>query len=85
MRLGATPSKISRELRMFSRAAQVLSASRPRLIHKYPKKWVGIFAGKVCATDQTFDGLVRKLKKKNVAPNRTIIRYIETSDRKLIL
>ena len=83
--LGASPSEISRELRSFSHTARLLSTDRPRLIHKYPKKWVGIFGGKVRATDQTFTGLIRKLKKRNIAPSKTLIRYIDTSDRKLIL
>lgn len=83
--LGAPAKQIGRELREFSRGAQILSASRPRLIHKYPKKWVGIFAKKVQAADSSFNGLIRKLKRKKIDPSKTVIRFIDTSDRKLIL
>jgi hypothetical protein len=78
---GATPKQIHRDLSMFSRAARVLSSNRPRLIEKHPKEWVGIYDGKIRATDKSFRGLMAKLKKRGLPPNKTIIRYIETSDR----
>ena len=83
--LGASPTQINRELREFADAARVLSRDRPRLLQKYPKKWVGIFADKVQAADSTFKGLIRKLKQQNIDPSKTLIRFIDTSDRKLIL
>jgi hypothetical protein len=83
--LGATPKQIDRELRTFSRAARVLSSDRPRLIDQHPKEWVGLYDGKVSATAKSFRGLVAKLKKCGLSPNDTIIRYIDTSDRLLIL
>jgi hypothetical protein len=83
--LGAPAKQIDRELREFSQAARVLSNDRPRLIQKYPKKWIAIFANKVCAADSTYNGVIRKLKQKRIDPSRTLIRFIDTSDRKLIL
>jgi len=83
--LGAPAKQIGRELRRFSHAAQLLSKSRPRLIQKYPQKWVGVFDNKICAADRTFSGLIRKLKDKKIDPKATLIRFIDTSDRKLIL
>jgi hypothetical protein len=83
--LGAPAKQIGRELRRFSHAAQLLSKSHPRLIHKYPKKWVGVFDDKICAADSTFRGLIRKLKVRNIDPKDTLIRFIDTSDRKMIL
>jgi hypothetical protein len=76
---------MDRELRMFSRAARLLSSDRPRLIDKHPKEWVGLYGGEVCATAKSFSGLVSRLKKKGLPPSETIIRYIDTSGRKLIL
>lgn len=83
--LRATPKQMDRELRAFSRAAKILSSDHPRLIEKHPKEWVGIYDGKVCATGKSFNALVSKLKKHGYAPSDTIIRYIDTSGRKLIL
>jgi hypothetical protein len=83
--LGASAKQINRELRTFSRAARLLSSKRPRLINTHPKEWVGLFDGEVCATDKSFNGLVRKLKRHGISPKESIIRYIDTSERKLIL
>jgi hypothetical protein len=83
--LGATPKRINRELRSFSRAARLLSSNHPRLIDKHPKEWVGLYGGSVCATSKSLGGLVKKLKDRGLSPNETIIRYIDTSGYKLIL
>jgi hypothetical protein len=83
--LRATPKQMDRELRAFSRAARILSSDHPRLIENHPKEWVGIYDGKVCATGKSFAALVSKLKKHGFSPSDAIIRYIDTSGRKLIL
>jgi hypothetical protein len=83
--LGATPRQMDNELRAFSRAAKVLSSDHPRLIEEHPKEWVGIYDGKVCATDRSLTALMSKLKRDGYPPNEAIIRYIDTSGRKLIL
>jgi hypothetical protein len=83
--LGASAKLIGRELRVFSKTARLLSKDRPRLIQRYPKKWVGIYRNKVRATDSTFKGLIKKLRHQHIDPSRTLIRFIDTSDRKLVL
>jgi hypothetical protein len=83
--LDATPKQIDRELRTFSRAARILSSDHPRLVEEHPNEWVGLHDGKVCASAKSFRALVSKLKKQGVRPNEAIIRYIDTSGRKLIL
>lgn len=83
--LGATPRQVDRELRMFSRAARLLSSDHPRLIDEHPKEWVGIYDGKIQATAKSFRALVSQLKKRGLRPSEAIIRYIDTSGRKLIL
>ena len=83
--LGATPKQLDRKLRVFSRAARLLSSNRPRLTDKHPKEWVGYCDGEVFATAKSFSELVSELKKRGLSPSETIIRYIDTSGRKLIL
>jgi hypothetical protein len=82
---GVTPKQIDRDLRAFSRGARVLSSDHPRLIDKHPKQWVGIYDGNVRATGKSLSALISALKKKGLRPGDTIIRYIDTSGRKLIL
>jgi hypothetical protein len=80
-----TPKQIDRELRSFSRAARILSSDHPRLIDRHPKEWVGIQDCGVSATAKSYSALISRLKKRGLSPNDTIIRYIDTSGRKLIL
>jgi hypothetical protein len=83
--LGATPKQVDKDLRAFSRAAKLLSSDHPRLIDEHPKEWVGIYDGKVRATGKSLGAVVALLKQEGLPPNETIIRYIDTSGRKLIL
>jgi hypothetical protein len=83
--LGATPKQVDRELRAFSRAAKLLSSDHPRLIDEHPKEWVAIYDGKVRATDKSLQALVARLNEEGLPANEAIIRYIDTSGRKLIL
>jgi len=83
--LGATPKQVDRELRAFSRAAKLLSSDHPRLIDEHPKEWVAIYGGKVRVTDKSLDALIARLKQEGLPANEAIIRYIDTSGRKLIL
>jgi hypothetical protein len=83
--LGATPQQMDRELRTFSRAAKILSSDHPRLINQHPKQWVALYDGKIRASAKTFRAVVDKMKKQGLPPNETMIRYVDTSGRKLIL
>ena len=79
------PKQIDRELRAFSRAAKVLSSNHSRLVDTHPKQWVGIYDGNVRATGKSFTALISQLKKQGLSPSDAIIRYIDTSGRKLTL
>lgn len=83
--IGATPKKIDRELRVFTRTARLLSSKHSRLIDKYPDRWVGIYHGRVRASAKSADAVVSQLERQGVPANEAIIRYIDTSGRKLIL
>ena len=83
--LGATPQQMDCELRTFSRAAKILSSDHPRLINQHPKQWVALYDGKIRASAKSFRAVVAKLKKQGLPPNETMIRYVDTSGRKLIL
>jgi hypothetical protein len=80
-----TAKQMDRELRSFSHAARILSSNHPRLIEKHPNEWVGMADGRLYATAKSFGALVNRLKKMGLSPSDTIIRYIDTSGRKLIL
>jgi hypothetical protein len=83
--LGATPKKIARDLRAFSRTARIFSSNEQQLLQKYPKQWVALYGGKVRASAKSFDEVLSKLKKQHVPANQAIIWYMDTSGRNLIL
>lgn len=83
--LGASPKQIASDLRMFSRAARVLSSNHPRLIDAHPKEWVGIYDNRVCASAKSLPALMAALRKDGIPPSKTIVRYIDVSGRKMIL
>jgi Family of unknown function (DUF5678) len=83
--LGTTPKKIARDLRAFSRTARIFSSNEQRLLKKYPKQWVALYGGKVRASAKSLDEVLSKLKKQHVPANQTIVWYMDTSGRHLIL
>ena len=83
--LGAPPKKIARELRAFSRTARIFSSNEQRLLKKYPKQWVALYGGKVCASAKSLDEVLSKLKQQGVPANQALVWYMDTSGRKLIL
>jgi Family of unknown function (DUF5678) len=83
--LGASPKEIARDLRAFSRTGQFLSSNERRLLKKYPEQWVAIYNGKVRASAKSLDGVISKLEQLKLPPNESIIWYMDTSGRRVIL
>ena len=83
--LGASPKEIARDLRAFTRTARVLASNEPQLRRKYSKQWIAVYNGKVRAVAKSLDGVISKLEKQGLPANKSIIRYMDTSGRKLIL
>ena len=83
--LGTTPKKLDRELRAFSRTARVFSSNERSLLKKYPNQWVALYGGKVRVSAKSLDGVLSKIKQQGVPANEALIRYMDTSGRKLIL
>ena len=83
--LGASPKKIARDLRAFSRTGQFLASNERRLLKKYPKQWIALYDGKVRASAKSLDKVISKLEQQGLPPNESIIWYMDTSGRKLIL
>jgi hypothetical protein len=83
--LGATPEAIGKELGEFAAAAKVLSSNHPRLIDEHPMEWVGVFQGRVAATAKDFDALMAQLTARGVPLHQTIVRFIDTEEKTLLL
>ena len=83
--LGGSAEGIDRQLRQFTDAAGVLSSDHPRLIDEHPLQWVGVYQGKVAASAQTLSSLMKQLEDEGIPPQSTIVRFIDTNERTLIL
>ena len=70
------PREIATSLRKFRRAAKVLSSDRPRLIHRYPNKWVVVFNGEVKAAVNSFAAAMAKAKALNLPKASFFVQYI---------
>jgi Family of unknown function (DUF5678) len=83
--LGDTPKNIARDLRAFARTGEFLSSNERRLLKKYPEQWVALYDGKVRASAKSLNEVISKLEQQKLPPNKSIIWYMDTSGRKLIL
>jgi len=82
---GGAPEDIARELREFSKSAEMLANDQPRLIDEYPRQWIGVYRGEVSAKADDLPSLIEKLEKQGVPLGDTIVRFIEKNQRTLIL
>lgn len=79
------PKRVDGELRRFRRSAQLLSSRHARLIDKYPKQWVALHDGKLMARARTFDSLMTQVDRKKLPRAHIVVRYIDKTQRTLIL
>ena len=79
------PDNTARSLRRFQRTAHVLSSNQPRLINEYPDQWVAVSESTVVAHGKSLDDVLRKVDRKGVRRSDVIVRFIERTQRTLIL
>jgi hypothetical protein len=83
--LGGPPEKVGMELAAFTQAAKVLSSDRPRLIDTSSGQWVGVFDGAVAASATNLDTLMSELSSRGVPASKTIIRFIDKTEKTFVL
>ncbi len=79
------PDNTARSLRRVQRTADVLSSNQPRLINEYPDQWVAVSDSTVVAHGKSLDNVLRKVDRKGVRRSDVIVRFIERTQRTLIL
>ncbi len=85
LRLIGDPAEVDRSLRAFRKATSLLSSEHPRLIDKYPKRWVAIYRGKVKAAASTFNAVLAQVDKAGLPREEVILRFIDKNQRTMIL
>lgn len=79
------PHEIERDLRSFRRTAHILSTDHPRLIDRYPKLWVAAYKGRVRATGRTLRSVLNQVESEGLPKDKVIVRFIDKTQRTLIL
>ncbi len=83
--LGGTAEEVASGLVEYTDAARLLSSNHPRLIDEHPHQWVGVYQGRVAASGKNLKSLMAQLESAGISPQRTIVRFIDTEERTLIL
>lgn len=82
--LGAPPEDVARSLRDFARSTDLLS-NNPALVQRYAGKWVAVTAGQVKAAEDELDSLLAMLDHQGLSRSDTLVHFVETEPRTLIL
>lgn len=82
--LGASPEEIVKGLEDFSKSSKFLSTNS-ELVNEYPQKWIGVFSGEVKAAEDDLGTLLDTLDRQGIPRSRTIVRFMDTTKRTLIL
>jgi hypothetical protein len=75
---------VAEDLSRFREAAQRLSSDHPRFIEEFPQKWVAVTSGAILAAD-SLEELLEDVDGRGIDRQDIIVRYIDDSDRILIL
>ena len=76
--------EVAKDLVDFEESAQALSADSS-MAETYDQKWVGVHGGKVVASNDDLDALMKELDARNIPASNAVVRFIERERRTLIL
>ncbi len=79
------PENTARSLRKFQQSARILSSNQPRLIDEYPDQWVAVSDSTVIAHGDNLNNVLRTIDKKGYHRSDILVRFIERTQRTLIL
>lgn len=79
------PTKVEADLQQFRKDTGVLSRRSANLIAKYAKRWIAIYDGEVRADAISLGQLLTKIDAQKLPREKTVVRYIARSKRRMIL
>ncbi len=79
------PREVDAELRSFRKTAMRLSSRHPRMIERYPKRWVALHSGRVRAHGESLESVLEAIDSKGLPRGQTIVRLIHDEPRTMIL
>ena len=79
------PNEVDKELQSFRKTAMRLSSRYPRMIELYPQQWIALHSGKVRAQGDSLESVLDKIDSMGLSREQTIIRFIESEPRTMLL
>lgn len=73
------------ELKRYIDDLQFLDSLRQELLHKYPERWVAIYARQIVGAAKTLPDLIKMLEAKQIAPSRAAIDFLTSRKMAMIL
>ena len=77
--------KVGYDLQEFRRNAMRLSSRHPRMVERYPNKWIALHSGGVRAYGDSLDAVLQEIDDKGLSRDQTIVRFIDKEPRTMIL
>jgi len=77
--------KVLEDFARHERDVEFFEYHHKELLEKYPDKWVAVYDVEVIDTDKDFFALLDHLKEKGIPTNKTVIHFMDTDPKPLIL
>ena len=79
------PNAVARDIAEYRETARLLSSSQPRMVELYPMQWVAVYQGAVRAHGESRDEVLREIDSLQIPREKTLVRFIHSERRSLIL
>lgn len=79
------PRVVAREMQAFEKDSNAFFSQEKRLLEQYPQQWVAFYDGKVQAHGPTHETVLKEVEKRGLPKGRVIIRFLDQSERPLIV
>lgn len=79
------PREIARASELFRKSIDALLSQESKLMKRYPQEWVAFYDGRLRAHDKSLDAVLEMLDAKGLPRGETLVEFLETEPRNLIV
>lgn len=72
--------QIIEEFRILDAGSSFITKKAKELGEKYPKRFIAVREDQLIAVDDSFDGIMKKIREKNMDPSSVLVEYIPGKD-----
>jgi hypothetical protein len=85
LKLIGDPAELRRNMEQFDRSCDAFQDQYPKLLEKYPDRWVAFYNGVLVATDESFDSILDRLRSLGIPPGHTYVRFVDKNPKPIFL